>query len=229
MTQPNEYESILLNNIKRNEADIEKKQAFIDQEAPKLVEINLDKLRDLIDKKKDLIANIASKENEKVHLTCIRSMLSDDAIKAFVIKKYLPVINKLLVYYLNKMNSEIIFEFDEEFNEVITNRFKEDFTYHSCSEGQKRRIDLAVLFTFVEFCKTKYPLASSNLLILDEVTAGLDIDGENDLFQILREINKTEDKSIVVISHSTAINSAYVDKTYEVIMKKKFSKIREVR
>lgn len=225
----NEYESILMNNIKRNETEIVKKKTFIEKETPKLVEIKLDKLKNLIDNRDKLTINISSKEQEKNHLLVIRSMLSDDAIKSFVIKKYLSVINKLLVYYLNKMNSEIIFEFDEEFNEVITNRFKEDFTYHSCSEGQKRRIDLAILFTFIEFCKSKYPLASSNLMILDEVTAGLDIDGENALFEILREINRIEDKSIVVISHSTAINSSYVDKTYEVVMEKKFSKLREMR
>jgi energy-coupling factor transporter ATP-binding protein EcfA2 len=154
-------------------------------------------------------------------------MLSDDAIKAFVIKKYLPVINKLLVYYLNKMNSEIIFNFDEEFEEVMLSRHKESFTYHSCSEGQKRRIDLAVLFTFVEFCKSKYPLATSNLMILDEVTAGLDVDGENDMFGILREINNKENKCILVISHSTGISSEYVDKSYEVKIVKKFSELKE--
>ena len=64
-------------------------------------------------------------------------------------------------------------------------------------------------------------------MILDEVTAGLDVGGESDLFDILREINNTEDKAIVVISHSTAINAAHVDVTYEVSIDKKFSKLRK--
>lgn len=191
------------------------------------IEIDTSTLRNLIDKKKELVESLEQQNKEKVHYQFIRSMLSDDAIKAFVIRKYLPVINKLLVYYLNKMNSEIIFNFDEEFEEVMLSRHKESFTYHSCSEGQKRRIDLAVLFTFVEFCKSKYPLATSNLMILDEVTAGLDVDGENDMFGILREINNKENKCILVISHSTGISSEFVDKSYEVKIVKKFSELKE--
>jgi DNA repair exonuclease SbcCD ATPase subunit len=218
--------SVLESTLQFNYETIEKLERS-KSEIKGTIEIDTSTLRNLIDKKKELVESLEQQNKEKVHYQFIRSMLSDDAIKAFVIRKYLPVINKLLVYYLNKMNSEIIFNFDEEFEEVMLSRHKESFTYHSCSEGQKRRIDLAVLFTFVEFCKSKYPLATSNLMILDEVTAGLDVDGENDMFGILREINNKENKCILVISHSTGISSEYVDKSYEVKIVKKFSELKE--
>jgi len=172
-----------------------------------------------LDKEKDY----NSLSRSKKHMAVIRNLLADEGIKSFIIKRYLPYINKLLNTYLQKFQSDILFYFDTEFNEVIGTRNKEKFNYYSFSEGQKRRIDMAILFSFLEFCKIKNRKSDTNLLVLDEITAGVDANGENMLYDILREIVHKEGKEIVTVSHSMAIDSDKIDNCYDVRMEKGFS------
>jgi energy-coupling factor transporter ATP-binding protein EcfA2 len=151
--------------------------------------------------------------------------MADENIKAHIIKRYLPAVNILLKSYLQRFGSDIIFEFDEEFDMVVKSRFKEKFSFGNFSEGQKRRIDLAIMFTFIMFCKTKHRTANTNLLMLDEVGIGMDAASENMMYEILKELVRTEGKSILTISHSTAINPEHIQYLYEVDMEKGFSKL----
>lgn len=165
---------------------------------------------------------------QRRHMNIMRSLLSDDGIKTFIIKRYLPHINKLLNTYLQKFNTDILFYFDAEFNEVIGTRFKENFNYFSFSEGQKRRIDLAIMFTFLEFCKIKNRKSETNLLVLDEITAGVDGPGENMLYDVLREQVTKENKEVITVSHSGNIDVDKIDNVYDVTMQKGFSCLTKV-
>lgn len=166
--------------------------------------------------------------NEKKHLQVLKTLYSDDGIKSFIIKKYLPYINKLLNTYLRKFNTDIIFNFDQEFNEVVLSRNKEDFSYFSFSEGQKKRIDLAVLFAFIDFAQFKNKKSNTNLLILDEVISGLDSIGSNCLYDVLKDYRDKQNKSILTIFHSDLVDVDNFDKIYEAKIEKGFSKIDEL-
>ena len=96
------------------------------------------------------------------------SMLRDGGIKTKIIKQYVPIMNKLINKYLASLDFFVAFQLDEEFNEVIKSRFRDDFSYQSFSEGEKMRIDLALLFTWRAVAKLKNS-TNTNLLVLDEV------------------------------------------------------------
>lgn len=129
------------------------------------------------------------------------SILKDNGIKAKLIKQYIPVINKLINKYLASMDFFVQFELDENFNETIKSRFRDVFSYSSFSEGEKSKIDLALLFTWRTVSKIRNS-ASTNILILDEVFDGsLDNGSSEELLKILIELSN--DSNIVVISHKT--------------------------
>tara|TARA_B100001564_G_scaffold356654_1_gene371274 strand:- start:41 stop:1753 length:1713 start_codon:yes stop_codon:yes gene_type:complete len=126
-------------------------------------------------------------------------LLKDGGIKTTIIKKYLPIMNKLINKYLASMDFYVSFNLDENFNETIKSRFRDEFTYASFSEGEKMRIDLALLFTWRAIAKLKNSM-STNLLILDEVFDGsLDEDGTGDFLKILHSLGN--DSNVFVISH----------------------------
>lgn len=126
-------------------------------------------------------------------------LLKDTGIKTAIIREYLPAMNKLINKYLNAMDTYIHFELDEAFNEIIKSRYRDEFTYASFSEGEKMRIDLAILFTWRQIAKMKNSV-NTNLLLLDEIfDSSLDTAG-TDYF--LNLMNQFGDKSnIFVISH----------------------------
>ena len=129
----------------------------------------------------------------------VSSLLRDSGIKSQIIKKYVPVFNNLINKYLHSMDFFVNFTLDEEFNEVIKSRFRDEFSYASFSEGEKQKIDLALLFTWREVARMKNSVAT-NLLILDEVfDSSLDAEGTNELFKILRSLGS--DTNVFVISH----------------------------
>ena len=129
------------------------------------------------------------------------SLLKDGGIKSRIIKQYVPIINKLVNKYLASMDFFVQFELDENFNEKIKSRFRDEFTYDSFSEGEKARLDLALLFAWRAVAKIRNSI-STNLLILDEVFDGsLDIDGTQYLMNILNETSKGT--NVFVISHKT--------------------------
>jgi len=127
------------------------------------------------------------------------SLLKDGGIKTKIIKQYVPVINKLVNSYLSAMDFFVQFELDESFNEKIKSRFRDEFTYESFSEGEKMRIDLALLFTWRTVAKLRNSM-STNLLIMDEVfDSSLDSTGTDEFLKIITELNK--DTNVFVISH----------------------------
>ena len=126
-------------------------------------------------------------------------LLKDSGIKKQIIKKYVPVFNNLINKYLHSMDFFVNFTLDEEFNEVLKSRFRDEFSYASFSEGEKQKIDLALLFTWREVARMKNS-AATNLLILDEVfDSSLDASATGELLSILLKLGG--DTNLFVISH----------------------------
>jgi DNA repair exonuclease SbcCD ATPase subunit len=145
-------------------------------------------------------------QSEQEQLTNSRSLLAtaavllkDGGIKTKIIKQYVPIMNKLINKYLAAMDFFVQFELDENFDEKIKSRFRDEFSYASFSEGEKMRIDLALLFTWRAVSKLRNS-ASTNLLIMDEVfDSSLDTGGTDEFFKILSGV--TNDTNVFIISH----------------------------
>ena len=136
-------------------------------------------------------------------------LLKDGGVKTKIIKKYLPLINQQVNRYLQMMDFYINFTLDEEFNETVQSPIHEDFSYASFSEGEKQRIDLALLFTWREVAKFKNSVAT-NLMILDEVfDSSLDGQGTEEFLKIIRFVVK--DANIFVISHKSGMDDRFED------------------
>jgi DNA repair exonuclease SbcCD ATPase subunit len=136
---------------------------------------------------------------DKEALFVVSMVLKDTGIKSRIIKQYVPVINKLINKYLAALDFFVMFELDENFNETIKSRHRDDFSYASFSEGEKMRINLAILFTWRAVAKLRNS-ASTNILILDEVLDGsLDGNGTDEFLKILN--NLTQDTNTFIISH----------------------------
>jgi len=139
------------------------------------------------------------------------SLLKDGGVKTKIIKKYLPLINQQVNRYLQLMDFYISFTLDEEFNETVQSPIHEDFSYSSFSEGEKMRIDLALLFTWREVARMKNSV-NTNLLIMDEVfDSSLDGVGTEDFLKIIRFIIK--DANVFVISHKESLHDKFEDVT----------------
>lgn len=163
----------------------------------------------------DAVQKIGTKtiliEEREIQDMCT-GLLKDTGIKTAIIRQYLPIMNKLINQYLAIMDTYIKFELDEAFNETIKSRFRDDFTYTSFSEGEKKKIDVAILFTWRHIAKMKNSV-NTNLLILDEITdSSLDSSATESLMNILNEVSK--DTNVFVISHKT---DQLVDKFHSII------------
>jgi len=150
-------------------------------------------------------------------------LLKDGGIKSRIIKQYIPIINKLISKYLSAMDFFVQFELDENFNETIKSRYRDEFSYASFSEGEKMRINLAVLFTWRAVAKLRNSV-NTNILIMDEVfDSSLDASGTEEFMKILNQL--TNDANVYIISHKT---DQIVDKFDNVIKfekHKNFSKM----
>ena len=136
--------------------------------------------------------------NQKKYVDVLREVLSDKGARGHIIKKYIPIINNLINQYLQAMDFFVSFHLDEEFNETVKSRHRDTFNYNSFSEGEKLRIDLALLFTWRTIAKMKNSV-NTNLLILDEIfDSSLDQQGTDDFFKI---VNKLKNENIFIISH----------------------------
>ena len=145
--------------------------------------------------------DLALKKEEIIQHDYAYALLKDDGVKTKIIKKYLPFINQQVNRYLQKMEFYINFKLDEEFNESVESPIHEDFSYASFSEGEKMRIDLALLFTWREVARVKNSV-NTNLLIMDEVfDSSLDGFGTDEFLKIIKYVIK--DANIFVISHKT--------------------------
>lgn len=167
----------------------------------------------------------ASNRQHRQTLNAAQTLLKDTGIKSRIIKQYVPVINKLVNKYLAAMEFFVEFHLDKDFKETIKSRHRDDFSYDSFSEGEKMRIDLALLFTWRAIAKMKNS-ASTNLLIMDEIfDSSLDSSGTDEFLKIIKEL--TSDTNIIIISHKT---DQLLDKFSNVLKfekHKNFSRIAE--
>ena len=197
-------------------------------------EINGSVVADLDEAKEELSRLVGDKDNlleEKLKLSdeysynsVMSEMLKDTGIKTKIIKQYMPVINKLVNQYLQILDFFVHFDLDESFQETIRSRHRDEFTYDSFSEGEKQRIDLALLFTWRQIAKMKNSVAT-NLLILDETfDSSLDHDGVENLLKILHTLG--DDTNIFVISHKGEILDGKFNSKIEFVKDKNFSKIK---
>jgi len=164
-----------------------------------------------------------SKLNEdRFYIDVAKNLLQDSGIKTKIVKQYLPIMNKLVNTYLSSMDFFVNFNIDENFQETIKSRFRDEFSYASFSEGEKMRIDLALLFTWRAVAKMKNS-TNTNLLILDEIfDSSLDGTGTDDFLKIL---NTFSDQNVFVISHK---QDMLFDKFRSIVQFKKeknFSKV----
>jgi DNA repair exonuclease SbcCD ATPase subunit len=160
--------------------------------------------------------------DEKTYFDVASTLLKDSGIKTNIIKQYLPVINKLINKYLTSMDFFVNFNLDESFKETIKSRHRDDFSYHNFSEGEKQRIDMALMLTWRAIAKLKNS-TNTNLLILDEVfDSSLDTTGTEELMKILHSL---DDVNLFVISHKGDILQDKFANTIKFEKVKNFSRI----
>ena len=151
----------------------------------------------IVDKEKERLTS-----DDNYHIIA-KQLLQDSGIKTKVIKRYLPIMNKLINGYLNKLEFQVKFDLDEQFNETIKSRYRDEFSYANFSEGEKMRIDLALLFTWRQIAKMKNS-TNTNLLILDEIfDSSLDANGTDEFLKILSTLTN---ENIFLVSHKSDLN-----------------------
>ena len=183
-----------------------------------------DKLQLLVSNKKESSKQHADLKKDRDVLTTAGQLLKDNGIKTRIIKTYLPTMNKLINDFLQRMEFYVNFTLDENFDEIIKSRYRDVFSYDSFSEGEKARIDIALLLTWRSIAKLKNSV-DTNLLILDEIFDGsLDQSGTSDLGWILR--NFDENPKVFVISHKQGLDDKF-DRTITVNKDKNYSTIEE--
>ena len=166
-----------------------------------------EKLEEFRENLQKTIEDLSDKKQEIVHYDFAYSLLRDDGVKTKIIKKYLPFINQQVNRYLQMMDFYINFKLDEEFGETVESPIHEHFSYSSFSEGEKMRIDLALLFTWREVARLKNSV-NTNLLIMDEVfDSSLDGFGTEEFLKIIRYVIK--DANIFVISHKSDLHDKF--------------------
>ena len=200
-----EYQDFLNNDVS---ADLTSAKNQLEELNNEMAEVNEEKM----------------KANEKYsYNSAMTEMLKDTGIKTKIIKQYLPVMNTLINQYLQVLDFYVHFDLDEEFNETIRSRHRDDFTYESFSEGEKQRIDLSLLFTWRQIAKMKNSV-STNLLILDETfDSSLDHEGVENLLKILNTL--PDETNVFVISHKGEILDGKFEDKIEFIKVKNFSKV----
>ena len=172
-----------INRVNEKDVDIES------------IELDLEKMK--VDLKNAEI-DLDKVQEEKGYVDILREILNDKGAKAQIIRKYVPIMNSLINKYLQAMDFYISFNLDEEFNETVKSRFRDTFNYNNFSEGEKMRIDLALLFTWRDIARMKNS-TNTNLLILDEIfDSSLDGQGTDDFFKIIKTLEK---ENIFIISH----------------------------
>ena len=201
--------------IQSLQTEVQKKYSSLDaiEQYIKKIEISIKEIEndsgDIKKEKDDLkqldkdLQNVFSERTELISeretYEVAKEILKDEGIKSRIIKQYLPIMNKLINKYLQEMDFFVSFNLDESFEETIKSRYRDDFTYASFSEGEKMRIDLALLFTWRSIAKLKNS-TNTNLLILDEVfDSSLDTDGTDAFLKIMYEMGHST--NMFVISH----------------------------
>ena len=196
---------LLINRYETSIDQIEIQKRKLENEVAKLQDENIstaEQKGELNELQEQLIQTDIKKKADKEHKIYIdtaRALMQDTGIKTKIIKQYLPIMNQYINKYLADMDFFVNFTLDEEFNETIKSRYRDEFNYHSFSEGEKLRIDLAILFTWREIAKLKNS-TNTNLLILDEIfDSSLDSSGTDEFMRILHTTMNKE--NVFVISH----------------------------
>jgi DNA repair exonuclease SbcCD ATPase subunit len=212
--------------ITRINASVTQIQKYVKKLVVEIEELKNKKVlsEDMMNVSKELLEKLEALNTErkelgesKKYIDVAAALLKDSGIKAKIVKQYLPVINKLVNKYLASMDFFVNFEIDEEFKETIKSRFRDEFSYQNFSEGEKMRIDLALLFTWRAIARMKNSM-STNLLILDEVfDSSLDHSGTEEFMKLIHSLNEA---NVFVISHKGDI---LMDKFRSVI---KFEKVK---
>ncbi len=202
--------------IDRIQKEMEDSKGDVDAEITALTEMQTEHSNDVESK---------LKLNEQFQYNqVIATMLKDTGIKTKIIKQYLPVINKLCNQFLQILDFYVHFELDEAFVETIRSRHRDQFTYDSFSEGEKQRIDLALLFTWRQVAKMKNSVAT-NLLILDETfDSSLDHEGVDNLMKIIYALG--DDTNVFVISHKGDVLEGRFGNRIEFVKDKNFSRMQ---
>ena len=196
---------LLINRYETSIEEIEKQRVKLGEEIEQLRDEKVStseqtgELNQLRERKTELEKEKISQKEEAVYIDTARHLMQDTGIKTKIIKQYLPIMNQLINKNLADMDFFVNFSLDEEFNETIKSRHRDEFNYHSFSEGEKLRIDLAILFTWREIAKLKNS-TNTNLLILDEIfDSSLDASGTDEFMRILQ--NTMAKENVFVISH----------------------------
>jgi DNA repair exonuclease SbcCD ATPase subunit len=194
--------------INRFETSISEIKKYIDNKQNEIDELSDDKyttgvatgkLTELQEQLTEAESAKVNHKEQKTYLDTARYLMQDTGIKTKIIKQYLPIMNQFINKNLADMDFFVNFTLDDEFNETIKSRYRDEFNYHSFSEGEKLRIDLAILFTWREIAKLKNS-TNTNLLILDEIfDSSLDASGTDEFMRILN--NKLAKENVFVISH----------------------------
>ena len=198
----------LISNCQRQQRDLESEiQTLTSQLENRNTEHNkLEKFKSTL---QETYESLATQNQTIKYYNFTYELLKDGGVKTKIIKKYLPLINQQVNRYLQMMDFYINFTLDDEFNETIESPIHEDFSYSSFSEGEKQRIDLALLFTWREVAKFKNSVAT-NLMILDEVfDSSLDATGTEEFLKIIRYVIK--DANIFIISHKSGLEDKFED------------------
>jgi DNA repair exonuclease SbcCD ATPase subunit len=181
------------------------------------------KIPDLEKQLKEIQTEYSKYLEEKNILSVASALLKDGGIKSKIVKQYVPIINKLINKYLSAMEFMCQFELDEQFNETIKSRYRDIFSYSSFSEGEKMRINLAILFAWRAIAKLRNSI-NTNLLIMDEVfDSSLDSNGTDEFLKIIK--NLTSDTNTFIISHKTDQLYDKFEKVIKFEKHKNFSKI----
>jgi DNA repair exonuclease SbcCD ATPase subunit len=190
------------------------------------IEVNNDKLNSLME---DLKTYKSSQEDllaVKKYYDFSAVLLKDGGIKTRIVKQYLPIMNKLINTYLSQMNFFVNFNINENFEEVIKSRHRDEFKYENFSEGEKLRIDLSILFAFRQIAKMKNSV-NTNLLIMDEILDGsLDLEGAEQFFDLIDSLD--HNTNIIVISHRGDQIAERFDRTLKFEKKKNFTRMAEI-
>jgi len=182
------------------------------------------KLQSYLSDKASLTESRLNLTDQRAYNEVVGEMLKDTGIKTKIVKQYIPIINKFVNQYLQVLDFFVSFNLDDSFQEAIRSRHRDDFTYESFSEGEKQRIDLALLFTWRMVAKMKNSVAT-NLLILDETfDSSLDHDGVENLMKILYTLD--DQTNVFVISHKGDLLDGKFESKIEFVKDRNFSKIK---
>ena len=219
--------SIQIAQLNTSIKELEKYQERLSNEITELEKSTInnsdeEKLKTLKTEFDDIEKSRKDLREEKIYKEASRAMLQDTGIKTKIIKQYLPIMNQLINKYLASMEFYVNFTLDENFDETIKSRFRDNFNYASFSEGEKMRIDLALLFTWRAIAKMKNS-TNTNLLILDEIfDSSLDSAGTDEFLKIL---NTLEGENVFVISHKQDVLVDKFKHTLKFEKNKNFSKM----